>query len=125
MLWKFSIRNDGTPAYAQLTYDWDKDIYSMEIFENCKDYLDVCPLLIMIWYQRGERLIDDKRCRGFISCRVIPCGRHNMGTILCNLNLKFYHECFMLRYYPKCVMDDARVDFDEEIKTREDDISFL
>lgn len=59
--------------------------------------------------------MDDKETRLFLSARAVPAGRQNMGQILRENGLRFYHECFMLKIQPQCVMDDAYVEFVKEV----------
>lgn len=66
--------------------------------------------------KQGKTEMDDKMTRLFLSTRVVPLGRQNMGIILRENNLKFYHECFMLRITHRCIMNDAWVEFIEEVE---------
>lgn len=116
MQWIFSIHDPGGPEYARMIYDWDKDEYHTYFGNNLKDYYKGAPLMIEMLSKQGKTEMDDKMTRLFISTRVVPSGRHNMGQILRENNLKYYHECFMLKIAPTCVMDNAWVEFIEEVK---------
>ena len=115
MQWIFSIHDKDGPEYARMVYDWDRDLYRTYFCDNVKDFYDTCPLMIMELHKRGKTEMDDKTTRLFLSARVVPSGRQNMGQILRENGLRFYHECFMLKIQPRCVMDDAYVEFVKEI----------
>ena len=113
MLWTFSIRNvDSDKVYAHLTYDWDKDIYSMKIDSAIPDG---APAIIQVLANQGECTMNDKLCRCFIRDRIIPANRQNIGMILRSIGEKYYHECFMLKHYSTSVLDSAFIEL-ESIK---------
>ncbi len=120
MRWIFYINNGGD-HYAEMTYDWEADKYSLELLPNFGEHIEESPLMLQMIYEMGERSLDDRRCRMFIRDRVVPSGRHNIGMFLREMKVPYYHECFMLRAMPKCVMDDARVDFVKEVSSDDKD----
>ncbi len=111
MLWKFSIRNEySNKVLATLTYDWNKDEYHMSVADTTV-VEDHPPALIGMCINMGIREICDKWCRLFIHDRVIPPNRQNIGTILREIGVKYYHECFMLKFFPSSTLDMGLVEY--------------
>ncbi len=112
MIWKIGIiAEDGTRS-AVLEYDWDTDSYVMHVNKNTELDLAHIPFEAVMYIRNyGVYDIPDKYCRLYISQRVIPAGRQNIGDILRNLGVGFYHECFMLRYMPRSAHDNLVTEF--------------
>ena len=117
MLWRFLVRNkENTRVYGQFFYDWDKDIYSA-IFDQSVP--TGAPAHFHILSGMGIYEMNDRQCRMMLRDRVIPANRQNIGTILREMNVPYYHECFILKNVPMSVMDDAYFDFVGEITEEE------
>lgn len=108
MLRIFEIRNDSLePAeeYATLTYDEETEKYAVYIPESidCNDL----PAILSLLVKQGIREIDDKWARRFVTERVVPPDRQNIGTIMRQLHMKKYSEFPILEYTSgRCCMDD-------------------
>lgn len=108
MLRIFEIRNDSLePAeeYATLTYDEETEKYAVHIPESidCNDL----PAILSLLVKQGMREIDDKWARRFVTERVVPPDRQNIGTIMRQLHMKKYSEFPILEYTSgRCCMDD-------------------
>lgn len=108
MLRIFEIRNDFLePAeeYATLTYDEATEKYAVHIPESidCNDL----PAILSLLVKQGIREIDDKWARRFVTERVVPPDRQNIGTIMRQLHMKKYSEFPILEYTSgRCCMDD-------------------
>ena len=114
MLWRFSIHNeDCDKILAVLEYDWDLDKYVMHIQPDVVVEEDCPPGLICIFLEDNKYEVNDKFCRLFIRDRVIPPYRQNIGQILREIGEEYYHECFMLKYFPKSTLDWAMVELIE------------
>lgn len=115
MRWIFYVNNGGE-HYAELTYDWDKDKYHLNMLDNFEEHKKEAPIVMEFFFDQGQTELDDYWCRRMIRERVVPANRQNIGMFLREMQVPFYHECFMMKAMPTCVMDDARFDFIEEIK---------
>lgn len=114
MQWVFSMRNiNDTRIYAHLVYDWDKDLYNAYWD---KELPIGAPAIMQIFCKRGKYEMDDKFCRLFIRDRVIPANRQNIGQILREIGVKYYHECFIMQHCPMSVMDDAYIELEKVIE---------
>lgn len=112
MLWRFLIHKDGGPVVAELSYNWDTDKYSCIIADDAVVSLNDLP--VVLYYHvtlNDSRVLSDEQCRLFIRGRVIPAGRHNIGMILRDMGVPYYHECFMMRYMPRSDKDEFLTEF--------------
>lgn len=114
MLWKFYLRKKGCPVVAEIVYDWDTHLFSATIPETTPaDYIHLPVLWAEIVRQRGECIIGDADCRAYLLKRIYPPNRHGISWTLSQMGVKYYHECFMLRYMPRSTWDDFITEFVE------------
>lgn len=116
MQWKFYIKEEDT-VYAELYYDAEHDIYSCIIFNEIKDYLNVCPLVLFEAYKQGVFMMGDKECRALISDRLPEVTRENMKDIMKRYGIKKYHECELLAHCPTCLHDTAVIELAQRCST--------
>ena len=108
MLRTFKIMNDMLEPlgeHAILTYDEDSEQYAVHIPESidCNDL----PAILSLLVKQGIRETDDKWARRFVTERVVPPDRQNIGTIMRQLHMKKYSEFPILEYTSgRCCMDD-------------------
>ncbi|MCM1160796.1 MAG: hypothetical protein NC412_06190 [Roseburia sp.] len=108
MLRTFRILNDSLePSYehAILTYDEESEQYAVHIPDSidCNEL----PAILSLLAKQGIRELDDKWARRFVSERVVPADRQNIGMIMRELHMKKYSEFPILEYTSgRCCMDD-------------------
>lgn len=112
MQWVFSVHEEGCPEAGRIIYDWEKDKFNGVLNHDVPvDYYHF-PWEWVEWIKNtGSYNLDDYQCRKYINSRIIPASRHNIGEILKELGLTYYHECFMMRYIPKSTRDDYLTEF--------------
>lgn len=108
MLRTFRILNDSlepSKEHAILTYNEDSEQYAVHIPKSLD--CNALPAILSLLAKQGIRELDDKWARRFVSERVVPADRQNIGMIMRKLHMKKYSEFPILEYTSgRCCMDD-------------------
>ncbi len=108
MLRTFRILNDSlepSAEHAILTYDEDSEQYAVHIPKSLD--CNKLPAILSLLAKQGIRELNDKWARRFVSERVVPADRQNIGMIMRKLHMKKYSEFPILEYTSgRCCMDD-------------------
>lgn len=107
MLKRFKIVNQSNPKEinAILIYNTETDKYTISIPRNISQ--SNLPAILKLLYNKGQFEIDDTWSRKFISERVVPADRQNIGKIMRKVGMKRYDEINFLEYNAgKSCMDD-------------------
>ena len=89
---RFAIKEENSeyPLWAVLTYDEESDVYGGEIPEEIDP--DHLPAIFGILARKGIYRVEDKWARRFVKERVVPPDRQNIGMILRDVGMTYYHE---------------------------------
>ncbi len=110
----YEIRNKNL-IYAYLFFDFNTKNYYIEINEDneCQ------PIFFKLFLNNNKKILNNYWTNRFISERIIPYERQNIGNILKENNISYYSEILMyVKSMGKSSMDDS---FLKEIK--EDDLN--
>lgn len=103
----YAIKNDINPnrIIAYLIYYERSKTFYIEIEDDVDEW--DAPLLLSTLVRKGERTVDSYWSKRWVSARIVPPDRQNIGMILRDNKLKEYDEYELLRLgCGRCAQDD-------------------
>lgn len=109
MLKVFSIHEEGKPEVGTLTYDTEKEEFTLRVNDMVNK--QSMPFVMEIMFDRGIQEVNPELSMCFVRERIFPPDRAGISTILADLGMLYYDEYIMLaKLKGRCVMDNFLVE---------------
>ncbi len=116
----FAIKNEKhrkRPAQSWLIYDEETDNFSIRISRNA-DKEDL-PLMLICAVEKGQYELGDRLARRFVSERIIPSERQNLGSIMAAHGMDHYDVFdFLMIDMGRCSQDDCYLEEVDEMEPK-------
>jgi hypothetical protein len=90
MLRQYLITDDAGTDYGTLVYELDTRTWKLDI--NPERTWDDAPLSLAIYIKQGIYSLDTKQSLAWVRDRLLPPSRHNINSILRELDIPEYDE---------------------------------
>ena len=116
----FAIKNEKhrkRPAQSWLIYDEETDNFSIRISRNADK--EALPLMLICAVEKGQYELGDRLARRFVSERIIPSERQNLGSIMAAHGMDHYDVFdFLMIDMGRCSQDDCYLEEVDEMEPK-------